>query len=83
MDEQPKSGEVGRTGDMDRGMVIKDPLALSIKLARDERLYMSRWLALEVLMNDEAVCEDTELFERLSDLQDKFEQETLARYGAA
>ena len=63
--------------------MIKDPLALSIKLARDERLYMSRWLALEILMNDEAVCEDTELYDRLSNLQDKFEQETLAKYGAA
>jgi hypothetical protein len=68
---------------LDGGTVIKDPLALSIKLARDERLYMSRWLALEILMNDEAVCEDTELYDRLSNLQDKFEQETLAKYGAA
>jgi hypothetical protein len=69
--------------DLDDANVIKDPLALSVRLAREERLYMSRWLALEVLITDEAVCEDAELFDRLSKLQEKFEQQTLAKYGAA
>jgi len=43
---------------MDSGAVIQDPLELSATLMRDERAYMARWLALEVLMTDETVCED-------------------------
>lgn len=69
--------------DLEGGCAIKDPVALSIKLAREERLYMSRWLALEILMTDEVVREDRELYDRLSRLQDKFEQEMLAKYSAA
>ena len=60
---------------------LKDPVALSAMLARDERQYMARWLALEVLMTDEAVCADEELYDRLSVLQEKWQQETLARHG--
>jgi len=41
----------------------------------------TRWLALEVLMTDETVCEDEELYGRLSALQEKWQQETLARHG--
>lgn len=68
---------------MDGGTVTQDPLALSFALMTEERAYMARWLALEVLMTDEAVCEDDELFGRLSALQDKWQQETLARRGVA
>lgn len=60
--------------------MTEDPLELSARLARDERRYMCRWLALEVLMTDEVVCEDTELYDRLSNLQEKFEQDTRAKY---
>jgi hypothetical protein len=63
---------------MDGDTVIKDPLALSAKLMRDEREYMARWLALEVLMTDETVRQDEELYDRLSALQEKWQQETLA-----
>ena len=66
---------------MDGGTVIQDPLALSATLMTEERAYMARWLALEVLMTDEAVCEDEELYGRLSVLQEKWQQETLARHG--
>jgi hypothetical protein len=65
------------------GTVIQDPLELSATLMTDERAYMARWLALEVLMTDETVCEDEELFDRLSALQDKWQQEALARRGMA
>jgi hypothetical protein len=44
---------------------------------------MARWLALEVLMTDEAVCDDEDLFGKLSALQEKWKQETLARRGVA
>ncbi len=60
---------------------LTGPLTLSAMLARDERQYMARWLALEVLMTDEAVCADEELYDRLSVLQEKWQQETLARHG--
>ena len=66
---------------MDGGIVIEDPLALSATLMTEERAYMARWLALEVLMTDEAVCEDEELYGLLSALQEKWQQETLARRG--
>jgi hypothetical protein len=66
---------------MDDHRPLEDPLALSAKLASDERQYMARWLALEVLMTDEAVCADEDLYDRLSALQEKWQQETLARHG--
>jgi hypothetical protein len=66
---------------MDGGTVIQDPQALSATLMTEERAYMARWLALEVLMTDEVVCEDEELYGRLSVLQEKWQEETLARHG--
>lgn len=68
---------------MDDGTMVKDPLALSIRLAREERHYMSTWLALEVLMTDETVRRDTDLFDRLSRLQEKLEKHAVAKYGTA
>jgi hypothetical protein len=50
-------------------------------LMAEERAYMARWLALEVLMADEAVREDEELCNRLSLLQENWQQETLIRHG--
>ena len=49
----------------------------------EERAYMARWLALEVLMTDETVCEDEELYDRLSVLQEKWQEEMLARHGVS
>jgi hypothetical protein len=66
---------------MDSSTVTQDPLALSATLMTQERAYMARWLALEILMTDETVCEDEELYDRLSVLQEKWQQETLARHG--
>lgn len=66
---------------MDGDTVIQDPLTLSATLMTEERAYMARWLALEVLMTDETVCEDEELYDKLSALQDKWQEETLARHG--
>jgi hypothetical protein len=66
---------------MDAGAVIQDPLALSVALMTEERAYMAKWLALEILMTDETVCEDEELYGKLSVLQEKWQEETLARHG--
>lgn len=66
---------------MNEGTVIQDPQALSDTLMTEERAYMARWLALEVLMTDEAVCDDEDLFGKLTALQDKWKQETLVRRG--
>jgi hypothetical protein len=66
---------------VDEGTVIQDPQALSDTLMIEERAYMARWLALEVLMTDEAVCDDEDLFDKLSALQDKWMRETLATRG--
>jgi hypothetical protein len=66
---------------MNDGTVTQDPQALSDTLMTEERAYMARWLALEVLMTDEAVCDDDDLFGKLSALQDKWKRETLARRG--
>jgi hypothetical protein len=63
------------------GSLIQDPQTLSDMLMTEERAYMARWLALEVLMTDDTVCEDQDLFDRLSALQEKWKQETLARRG--
>jgi hypothetical protein len=66
---------------MDDGTVLQDLQALSDTLMTEERAYMARWLALEILMTDETVCADEELFGRLSELQGKWKQETLTRRG--
>lgn len=63
------------------GSLIQDPQTLSDMLMTEERAYMARWLALEVLMTDDIVCEDQYLFDRLSALQEKWKQEALARRG--
>jgi hypothetical protein len=66
---------------MDDGTVIRDPLAMSAALMTEERAYMAKWLALEILMTDETVCEDEELYGKLSVLQEKWQEQTLARHG--
>lgn len=68
---------------MDDRTVIQDPHALSAELMTRERAYMARWLALEILMTDDAVCADEELYGRLSELQERWQQETLAKHGVA
>jgi Trm5-related predicted tRNA methylase len=66
---------------MDDGTVIQDPSAMSAALMTEERAYMAKWLALEILMTDETVCEDEELYGQLWELQEKWQEETLAKYG--
>jgi hypothetical protein len=68
---------------MDGGTVNQDLAALSDRLMREEHAYLARWLALGVLMSDEVVCADTELYGRLAEFQDQQEQQTRAKYGVA
>jgi hypothetical protein len=68
---------------LDDAAVDQDPQALSALLMTREPAYMARWLALQVLMTDEVVQGDEELFGRLSDLQEQWQEETLGGYGAA
>jgi len=75
----PRGEQEGSTP-MNDGTVIKDPQELTNVLLTEERAYMVRWLALEVLLTDTAVCDDEDLYDRLSILQEKWQQETLARY---
>lgn len=51
---------------------------LSIRLGREHREDMARWLALEVLLRDPEALEDAVLEEHLYALQDKIEQKLRA-----
>lgn len=60
---------------------VPDPAELSARLQREEPEYMAKWLALEVLITDEEVCQDGELYDKLSVLQEKWEEDARARHG--
>jgi hypothetical protein len=57
--------------------MIEDPAALM----REEHVYMARWLALTVLLNDEVVCADEALYNHLSEFQEQQEKQMLATRG--
>lgn len=61
--------------------MTEDLAELSIKLSYEEREYMARWLALEVLMADELVQEDQELYDALARFQDEQEKDMRQRHG--
>jgi hypothetical protein len=63
--------------------MIEDPAALSARLMRENHVYMARWLALAVLLNDEVVCADRALYDRLSVFQEDQEKQMLARHGGS
>ena len=54
---------------------------LSVKLGYEEREYMARWLALEVLMTDELARQDQELYDALSRFREAQEQDIRKKYG--
>lgn len=58
-----------------------DPVALYERLAADDRQYMMRWLALELLLTDDEVCADRELYDKFSALQERWEQAARERHG--
>ena len=55
----------------------------SLSNLRDHRTDAARWLAVEVLLSDEAALEDDDLVIRLHTLQDRLETLARLRYGVA
>ena len=60
-----------------------DLVEVSLSNFREHRDAASRWLAVEVLLSDEAALEDDDLVIRLHILQDRLETQTRQRYGVA
>ena len=60
-----------------------DLVEASLSNLREHRDTAARWLAVEVLLSDEAALEDDGLITRLHTLQDRLESETRERYGVA
>jgi hypothetical protein len=69
---------------MSRGAVTHtDLVEISLANFRDHRADAARWLAVEVLLSDEAALEDDDLVDGLCRLQDRLEALTRQRYGVA
>lgn len=60
-----------------------DLVEVSLANLREHRADAARWLAVEVLLSDEAALEDDDLAARLHALQDRLETMTRQRYGVA
>jgi hypothetical protein len=60
-----------------------DLVEASLSNLREHRDNAARWLAVEVLLSDEAALEDDDLLTRLHALQDRLESLTRLRYGVA
>jgi hypothetical protein len=60
-----------------------DLVEASFSNLRDHRDDAARWLAIEVLLSDEAALEDGNLVNRLHRLQDRLETQARLRYGVA
>lgn len=69
---------------MNHGAVTHGELVeISLSNLREHRDHAARWLAVEVLLSDEAALEDDDLVNRLHILQDRLESLTRQRYGLA
>jgi hypothetical protein len=60
----------------------RELLEASLSNLRENRDAAARWLAVEVLLSDEAALEDDDLANRLHSFQDRLEAQTRQRYGA-
>jgi hypothetical protein len=60
-----------------------DLVEASLSNFREHRDDAARWLAVEVLLSDEAALEDDALVDALCRLQDRLEAQTRQRYGVA
>ncbi|HET9081083.1 MAG TPA: hypothetical protein VFO01_11305 [Trebonia sp.] len=60
-----------------------DLVEVSLSNLREHRADAARWLAVEVLLSDDAALEDDNLAARLHALQDRLEALTRVRYGVA
>ena len=69
---------------MSRGTVNhSDLVEISLSNLRDHREDAARWLAVEVLLSDEAALQDDDRVDGLCRLQDRLEALTRLRYGVA
>jgi hypothetical protein len=66
-----------------RAVNHSDLVEVSLGNLREHRDDAARWLAVEVLLSDEASLEDDDLVTRLRTLQDRLEAQTRLRYGIA
>ncbi len=60
-----------------------DLVEASLGNLREHRDDAARWLAVEVLLSDEAALEDGDLVDGLCRLQDRLEAQARQRYGVA
>jgi hypothetical protein len=60
-----------------------DLVEISLANFHEHRADAARWLAVEVLLSDEAALEDDDLVDGLCRLQDRLEAQTRRRYGVA
>lgn len=58
-----------------------DLVEISLSNFREHRDEAARWLAVEVLLSDEAALEDDDLVDGLCRLQDRLEARTRQRFG--
>jgi hypothetical protein len=65
-----------------RGMDEAEIVEQVVRAGREYRDDMARWLALEVLLNDEVAGQDEALAERLLALQERVEEGLRAKLGA-
>ena len=64
-------------------MTRSDLVEVSLGNLREHRDDAARWLAVEVLLSDEAALEDDDLVTRLLTFQDRLEAMTRVRSGVA
>lgn len=60
-----------------------DLVEISLSNFREHRAEAARWLAVEILLSDEAALEDDDLVDGLCRLQDRLEAQTRQRLGVA
>lgn len=61
----------------------RDLVEASLSNFREHRADAARWLAIEVLLSDEAALEDDDLATRLHTLQARLETQARQKYGVA
>jgi hypothetical protein len=61
----------------------RDLVEASLASLREDRDTAARWLAVEVLLSDEAALEDDDLVDGLCRLQDRLEAQTRQSFGVA
>lgn len=77
--QDPGSQDPEHKGPVNHAALVE----FSLASFRDHRADAARWLAVEVLLSDEAALEDEELVNLLCSLQDRLEAQTRQRFGIA